>query len=644
MHTQLGLGSVVGWRIRQAGDQGIGALLHELAKRPADAAPDDASSDATGHLGDLGQLLTDPTALGAIEAAIRLHREDLVALTLAALSQPLADPATLDQLGAHESPVVLGALIRMLTAVVEQLEGPAAEAAATSLELICTRTVSRIGRLRRLAELPDDADDDQREASRLGEMQLAQLIVLAPALAQAANTINAPDTVTNRTRSAVRSILQAVAGDDFHRVSMVGGNAQRIMHLLEAMALLAGDPRRKHIARSAVELFDEISFARLYVTGAVAQQPHGGGQDIVRPFGATHTDGIARPCTTLGWIRALIALRPIMASVDRQGEIDAMLELVTHNALLVAVGTDPTRWFGPVPHGLDRTEEMDLFGEPDSHHRFAPGPWRPNMRAAGEREQCCAVSTLLGLSLVPDTSVHSQSDPPDQVIEIGQLSPSETTGEGWELSITGDWPFSGEVAITMRTDHSLTLKVRVPDWHPSARATQPNPTSHKVRELPDETETSEPTTWITVPCEIGVTETHVDFPPTPRLIHAHPLMSDVKGCVALLAGPFVFCLEGADQMGHLQPRQVRFDADGAVTLRREVDHPESTQTIHATGDWQTPWTRTPSPGRRSYRLWIAEGMGLPVDVTFVPFYSIANRGYWDVAIWLPLATSTDSAN
>ncbi len=632
MNTHLGLGSVVGWRVRQAGDQGIGALLHELGKQPVSTDQD-----------ALGQLLTGETTMGAIEAAIRLHREELIATRLAALTEPLANPATVDAVATEASPFALAALLRMLTAVVNQLEGPAAENAAGALELLCTRTVARVGRLRRLAELPDDADDEQREAARSGEAVLAQQIELAPALMHAVIALDVPDTTINRTRSAVRSILQAVAGNDLHLVSMVGGNAQRLMHLLEAMALVAADPRRKQIARSAVELFDEISFARLYVTGAVAQQPHGDGLHIVRPFGATHTDGIARPCTTLGWIRALIALRPIMADIDRQGEVDALLELVTHNALLVAVGTDPTRWFGPIPHGLDRSEEMDLFGEPDSHHRFAPGPWRPNMRAGGDREQCCAVATLLGLSLVSETSIHSTGDAEDQTIEVSQLSPSETTGDGWELVITGDWPFGGDISITMRTDHPLTLKVRVPDWHPTATNAQPN-VSRRVRDLPDENETVEPTTWITVACGVGVTESRFDFPPTPRLMRAHPLMSDVKGCVALLAGPFVFCLEGADQMGHLQPRQVHFDADGAVTLRREVDHPESTQTIHATGDWHTPWTRTPGPGRRSYKLWEAEGLGLPVDITFVPYYSIANRGYWDVSIWLPLAASTDSAH
>ncbi len=636
MQTQLGLASVVGWRIRQAGDQGIGALIREIGE----------CRDG----GLLPGLLCDATAMGAVEAAIRLHREDLAGPAIAALTAELADSATLDRVADQSHPAaVLAALLRLLTAVVEQLEGPAAETAERAIENLCARLVSRIGRLRRASTLPDDPGDEQRETAEQAEAELVQLIDLAPALMRASKAIDAPPATVDRTRSAVRSILQAVAGDDLHRVSMVGGNAFRIMCALEAMALIGADPRRKQIARSAVELFDEVAFSRLYVTGAVAQQPHQSGQDIVRPFGATHTDGIARPCTTLAWIRALIALRPVMATFERHGEIDAMLELVTHNALLVAVGTDPARWFGPIPHGLDRTEELDLFGTPESNHRFAPGPWRPIMRSGGVEDQCCAGATELGLSLVPEISVFTtaaDSEPTQDVIdviEVGQLSPGETTGDGWDLTVTGDWPFGGDLTIVMRTDHPITLKVRVPDWHPLDPVV-PKRAFRKVRDLPDEEETSEPTTWINVACGVGVTEAQFDFPPTPRLVTAHPLMSDVKGCVALLAGPFVFCLEGADQMGHLQPRQVRFDADGAVTLRREVEHPESHQTIHATGDWHTPWTRTPAPTRRSYRPWEAEGMGLPVDITFVPYYSIANRGYWDVAIWLPLATSTDSAN
>ena len=622
MQTQLGLGSVIGWRVRQAADQGVASLLHELGE----------------HVGS--GLINDPTVLRAIEAAIRLQREDLVAPSIAELTSALSNAATFDATLTQSSPHLLGCLIDTLSAITEHLEGPAADLAAPILQQLVAQLTTRVVRVRKMSEPPDDADQTARACADEHEAQLVQMIDFAPSLMRALSVAPFSDSLISRTRSAVRSILQAVAGIDLHRLSLVGGHAQRITLVLEATALLGDDPRRKQVARSAIELFDEIVHSRLYISGAIAQQPHGAGSDIVRPFGATHIDGISRPCTTLGWVRALVALRPVMATVGRHGEVDAILELVTHNALIVAVGTDPTRWFGPVPHGIDRAEEMDLFGTPLSNHRFAPGPWRPSMRSGGVEEQCCAVSALLGIALIPSIGVHHIQA---SVIEIAQLTPGETTGDGWELTIAGEWPFAGELSITVRTDDPLTLRIRVPDWHQSAIDPTPRPSS-KVRELPDENDAVQPTMWLTLECNPGVTDAQYDMPPTPRLVTSHPMMSDIKGCVAMMAGPFVFCLEGADQMGHLQPRQVRFDADGAVTMRREVDHPESYPTIHATGDWHTPWTRHPAPGRRAYGPWEAAGMGLPVDITFVPYYSIANRGFWDMAIWIPLATSTDSPN
>jgi DUF1680 family protein len=609
VRTQFGLTSVLGWRVRQSGDQGVVTLISELGDRC------------------LVGLRADPTALGAIEAAIRLNQEELVAAALVRLIESCDDAVELHHWTETAQPETIGAVLGVLRAVVELLEGPVADSANGALESICTLTISRIGRLKKQSTEPDEATAAQQEAVAVADASLIAMIDLAAPLLRAA-MIYSP-TLQQRSRTAVRHILHAVAGAELQRLVLLGGDAQRVTRLMEAIALLADDPRRKYLAEGVIRLFDEIVFNRLYITGAIAQQPYGTGRDIVRPFGAAHIDGFCRTCTTLGWLRALVALRPIMAALGRSAEVDRMLERVIYNALLVSVGTDPTRWFGPTPHGIDRNEEHDLFDLSRTGHRFAPGPWRPNMRSGGVEEQCCAASSLLGFALVSSTNVFDRTHEPTPILELAQLSPGETVGEGWELSVAGSWPFEGDISITVRTDKPLTLSIRIPDWH------EPDVNNADL----------DPARTLLVPCAEGETTTEVSIPPVPRLVTAHGLHSDIRGCVAMLAGPFVYCLEGADQMGHLQPRQVRFDADGAVTIRRDVEHPEAHPTVHATGEWRTrnPWPEYPGQGALGYRLWVAEPMDLPVDVTFVPYYTIGNRGLWEMAIWIPLATPSDTA-
>jgi DUF1680 family protein len=607
LRTQLGPASVLGWRVKQSGEQGVVALVTELGDRC------------------LQGIRCDPTALRAIEAAVRLHQEEVVAVALVRLAESCRDQTLLRAWSQSAEPESIGAVLGLLRAITELLEGPVADDSRTTLNIICTLTVSRIGRLKKQTAASDAPTEEQEVQAASAEKQLISMIDLAAPLIRAGD--DDTDAAQQRIRTAARSILTAVAGNDLHRLVLLGGRAQRVTRLLEAIALLANDPRRPYLSGGAINLFDEIVFNRLYVTGAIAEQPYGDGHDIVRPFGAAHIDGFCRTCTTLGWLQALLAMRPVMAAVDRHGEVDRMIERVTHNALLVSVGTDPTRWFGPTPHGIDRNEEHDLFDLSRTGHRFAPGPWRPNMRSPGIEEQCCATSSLLGFALTTTTMVFDRTTEPDPVIELAQLAPGDTTGEGWEISVGGSWPFEGDLSVTVRTDFAVTLQVRIPDWH------DPNTAS----EL-------HPGRTVVVACQVGATTTEFSFPSVPRLLSAHPLHSDIRGCIAVAAGPFIYCLEGADQMGQLQPRQVRFDADGALTIRRDVDHPEAHPTLHATGEWRTrdPWPDYAGLGRLGYRWWKAEPMDLPVDITFVPFYTVGNRGLWEMAIWIPLATPSDS--
>jgi hypothetical protein len=622
MHTELGQASLLGWRVRQCTDLGVTALLNELGDRI-----------------DAG-LATDATALATIQAAIRLRREERVAVPLASITDACT-PASMKNFVAESPNHLIARMVDLLSTVDQLLDGPVADKAREALDNICALIVVRVSRLKRASIESDDHTEAEKATVTAAEADLVQMIDLAPSLLRALTIRGAQAATIHRAKGAVRTILNAVAGNELHRLVLLGGDAERVMVTLEAIALVADDPRRPNLAISAVSLFEEISYTRLYLTGAIAQQPNGTGHDLVRPFGAVHIDGVCRTCTTLAWMRALVAIRPILVAENRTHEVDHLIERITYNALMVSVGTDPTRWFGPIPHGVDRNEEFDLFCGSRNGHRFAPGPWRPNMRSGGTEEQCCAASSLLGFAMVSELAVDQSPDRSDghdgqATIFVNQLGPGDTTGNGWELSITGSWPYDGDLNISLRTDHPVTLQIRIPEWH------QLQETRNVTTDPDSDNEDLRPRVRTFV-CPAGVTNHTLDIPPTPRLLVAHPLVSDARGCVAMTAGPFIYCLEGADQMGNLQPRQVRFDADGAITLRRELEHPEAYPTVHATGEWRTKdtWQDFSGNGKLGYRWWRAEPMDLPVDITFVPFYTVANRGLWEMTIWIPLATASE---
>jgi hypothetical protein len=643
--TRLAPNGVLGWRIHQAADIGIGALFRTLTD------PEFGDEVSNGSPTRLRQgAASDITALTMIEAGLRLGRMDLVGLPFADLLHDLVKAVETKELR-HDDPRQLGAVLNALEGGILFVEQSPVTNVSQVAEVVCTHLIGVIGRIART--------NDDEALTRWSDVA-APLLRVSRLLSEK---------LYQRSRTAARSVISAIAGEELHRMSLIGGDAQRVANLVEAVALLADDRRRPQYRATALRMFEEITYSRLYITGAIAQQATGDRHRMVRAFGANHIDGEARACTSLSWLRALSALRPILASepapdlgadtpphdsqpgrceaVGRCGEVDRVIERLSYNAMLVVPGSDAIRWLGPIPHGLDRNEETDLFGDHNGH-AFAPGPWRPNLRSTGTVEQCCAASSLLGLSMIAELSVSKVTnlanvsngiDTRDTVM-VHQLTPGDTAGDGWELTLSGDWPFERDLVLTLRSDTPLNCLVRVPDWHQPNRKSRSTGANAEPRLFANDwlLIVTEPTSDVDHGCRI-----ELEFPPVPSLVSPHPLFSDIRGCVAMMAGPFVYCLEGADQTGQLQPRQVRFDVNGAISMRRETDHPEAPPTIHATGEWRTKavWPDYPSDDRLGYRPWRAEPMDLPVDLTFIPFYAIANRGLWELTIWMPLATPSD---
>jgi hypothetical protein len=591
--THFAHNAVVGWRIRQANDQGIGALIDELAKRE-------------------GGVTQDAAGVTALEAAIRLRRADLAAPHLGELAKV---PTVGLQREDHVSGALLASHLDLMTAAIEvQPSELVPDDVAEALTQLVTRTNRQI-----------------RSATKFRTMEaILPLVDATPSLLRAVGVLNIA-ALTKGTRTAVRQVLEVVCGEQLSKLVDLGGDAQRLIRLLEAITTLANDARRPIYAETAVRCFDELIYTRLYVTGAVALPPKS--QSLVRQFGVTHLDGVSRSCVNVAWVRWLQAMRPLLTADGRGDELDDLLEKVIHNPLLVAVGVDPTRWFGPIPHSIDRSEDADLFADAMPAHRFVPGSWRPNMRHSGVYEQCCASSAILGLSLIEQLAVRTEvsgrhTQPGGQNLFVHQLDPGDTIGDGWEIHLSGTWPYEGDLALTVRSDVPRDVFVRIPPWADAdaTHALVPH------ADLPG---------WAKFECEAGTSSFALDVSGKPRLLEAHPLHNDIRGCIAMMAGPFVYCLEGADQMGHLQPRQVRFDPDGAVSKGRDTDHPEGHPTIHATGELRTrnTWPDYAGSGSQGYRPWVAESLDLPVDITFVPWFTIANRGLWEMSIWIPLATS-----
>ncbi len=118
-----------------------------------------------------------------------------------------------------------------------------------------------------------------------------------------------------------------------------------------------------------------------------------------------------------------------------------------------------------------------------------------------------------------------------------------------------------------------------------------------------------------------------------RRVECHPYVAENAGRVALMRGPLLYCVEGADNPS-LDPRDLVLSS-GAETFASS--HPEllggvvaltTTAELHAPGDaWKDRLYRTVADDPD-------DGPAEAVEVTAVPYYAWANRHPGPMCVWL----------
>ena len=106
------------------------------------------------------------------------------------------------------------------------------------------------------------------------------------------------------------------------------------------------------------------------------------------------------------------------------------------------------------------------------------------------------------------------------------------------LSVQTGYPFDGEIAVTVNTAADFALHLRIPYWCESPLLT--------VNAEPVDGPLC-PGTYAVVRRAFGAGDTvRLSLPMPPRLMEAHPYVTDAAGRVALARGPLLYCVEAVD--------------------------------------------------------------------------------------------------
>lgn len=215
----------------------------------------------------------------------------------------------------------------------------------------------------------------------------------------------------------------------------------------------------------------------------------------------------------------------------------------------------------------------------------------------------------------------------DEGVYVHLYHTSEFEGAGVKLSQTTRYPWEGEVEIRVdpAETREFTVFVRIPGWSRSARV---NVNGAAVQGAAAGAYLPVRRRW-----QAG-DRIALSFDMRARVMAANPRISDDRGKVAVERGPLVYCVEGVDQKG----MDSVFDASlalatdpdagfaaefrpdllgGVVALRHKAVVAEAGASLYR-----------PLAGAR-------RGAGRETELTFVPYYTFANRGFTPMQVWVP---------
>lgn len=184
------------------------------------------------------------------------------------------------------------------------------------------------------------------------------------------------------------------------------------------------------------------------------------------------------------------------------------------------------------------------------------------------------------------------------------------------------YPADGRVLVEVDGALTGSLALRVPGWATGVRVTvDGTPLAATTRDdLPLDDG------YLVLPA--GTRRVELDLAMPATAVGAHPRVDAVRGSVAIVRGPVVYCVEQADHPDGPSVEDVRLRAGAALTVVPGDDPlpriaAEGLAADAADGPLYRPGTDVPA--------------GRPVRLTAIPYAQWGNRAPGAMRVWLPLA-------
>lgn len=399
----------------------------------------------------------------------------------------------------------------------------------------------------------------------------------------------------------------------------VTGHAVRQLYLLAGVTdvyLETGDPAW---LTTLERLWEDAYGRRAHVTGGMGSRHKD--ESFGDPYELPPDRAYAETCAGIASVHW--CWRMLLAT--GQGRYADELERALLNVVAGATSADGTRFFYSNPlhvrEGHDGSSEYSPSGRLPW---FACACCPPNLaRLVASLHHYVATGRQDGT-----LAVHLYTDA-DVVLPSAGVAPGTSSAR---LEIRTRYPDDGTVTVRSVDPWHAPVALRVPGWADPARVRLVVDGEPREAAVVDGYAT-------VVPGPDGVREILLDLPLDVRAVRAHPRVDAVRGCVALVRGPVVHCVEQVDVPG-VALEDVVLDLGSPVRVAGTVDGIDAPVTLRARG-----LARPAVPDAPLYadaRDGAEDGdehagTDVVVDLVAVPYALWGERGEGAMRVWLPTA-------
>ena len=323
------------------------------------------------------------------------------------------------------------------------------------------------------------------------------------------------------------------------------GHAVRAVYLYSAMADLAYEYEDEELLKQCDVLWTNIVKKRMYITGSIGSASYG--ERFTTDYDLPNNTNYSESCATVGL--AMFSNR--MFQITKDGKYMDIVEQALYNTLLSGIAMDGKHFFYVNP-----LEVVPEIAEKN-----------PTMRHVKTERQlwfgvaCCPPNIARTLASMGDYTYAVDADTLYVNLFIASRIETELEAGKAAFTLTADYPLNGDIKIVVEPERSraeFTIAVRKPAFSKEVTV--------MVNGKQAEYTLEKGYIYLKREWKKG-DELQISLDVSFRFVRCNPRVRDNIGKVSLMKGPWVYCLEEADNGKYLSSIII----DAKMPIQEEYD-------------------------------------------------------------------------